>query len=180
MSTSLDDPDKQLETAYIWGDLDPLKSPEIQVLWGYSRLNPLEKDYTFKIKILITEGGVVRKLSVLQTVPHTEFLNTTHATPGEVIGATLQEMAQKLSPKLYEQDPRRGLPLSLGEEFPRSPLFDRIGLNPRDHAVRMSSRGRDTFNVCPFCEDVNTPQSIWCGGNVGWSHTKCAPWITPR
>jgi hypothetical protein len=93
--------------------------------------------------------------------------------------------------------------------WPRMPLCDRVTLkhgafsaflNPfrflnelqryLQHAETAGhDRGSSHIPIpCPFCGNADlvrdhshTPRSVvWAGGNVGWAHSRCAPWLEPR
>lgn len=105
-------------------------------------------------------------------------------------------IARKMSFMLFENDPRIGLPLDDG--FPNSPLFDPpyIQAPIRNYLMKggdgIWKKKPETIEVtrnlttCPFCDEAIHPYGgsrrlgIWCGGNVGFAHEDCAPWVTPR
>lgn len=112
------------------------------------------------------------------------------------IWATYHGIARKMSFRLFEKDPRIGLPLAEG--FPNCPLFDPPYIRAPIRNYLM--KGGDgiwkkqpetvavlkTLTTCPFCETPMHPfegsrrLGLWCGGNVGFAHEECAKWVTPR
>jgi hypothetical protein len=104
----------------------------------------------------------------------------------------IHEMARKLSYQLFEHDPRIGM--RFHEDFPNSPLFDPpyVTTTFKEWNQQVRRRGykddmTEALAKCPFCNRYFTevelfsvyPPVVWCGGNVGFSHTHCAPWVTP-
>jgi len=119
---------------------------------------------------------------------------------------SLEEMAHKCAPSFYEIDPRIGMfHIDDPKPIPECPLFDPI--NPiarasttyRVYQKEWSNSGSRMMGQpsslslafpCVFCSisvlDA-TPSSlfrvatenrvVWGGGNIGWVHRKCAPWI---
>ena len=81
-----------------------------------------------------------------------------------VCGAVIRDIWRKLSPYLYEIDPRIGFTLLPGmSDFPRSFLFD-------------PDAGNNLYpGRCVFCTDPFTRSNIpmWGGGNVMWVHKSC-------
>lgn len=116
----------------------------------------------------------------------------------------LQRLASRLAPKLFELDPRIGVSFwdcvfSKGDmklAFPLSPIFDPPPPAPIPTTPILHMRGiaegstlgdRHRPDVrCPFCQLRITnllerdEVAWWGGGNLGWVHAKCAPWITQR
>jgi hypothetical protein len=114
-----------------------------------------------------------------------------------IILMAFEELARRFAPHLYEIDPRIGFTLNM-ESFPSSPLFD-----PQDRkqnptfCLKMlkqitklhespwmdSSIDRVSHpeTACVFCKNYvlqdSPDQIVWGGGNVGWVHCGCAPWI---
>ena len=106
----------------------------------------------------------------------------------EIWGA-YHTLARKLSFRLFEHDPRRGL--SPTSSFPDCPLFDppyvtlpyTNYLSPGllGHTTKEFREAQRILTTCPFCEQSTKGRdSVWCGGNVGFAHTHCAPWEPPR
>ena len=96
-----------------------------------------------------------------------------------VITQTLTKMALRLAPQLFEKDPRIGISIMKGEKFPRAPLFDRpIPQDPRTEAANFLRNG--ISRPCPFCSKILDNNVLWCGGNVGYAHGECAPWVKPN
>lgn len=144
--------------------------------------------------------GISVEASGIPPVTGKEVLNLKRVAQGDAertVWSAYHSIARKLSFKLFEYDPRIGLPLS--EEFPNCPLFDPPYLI---HPIRnhLREKGGDaewkrkpevqavkkTLTTCPFCEMPIWPYGgsrrtgVWCGGNVGFAHEDCAPWVTPR
>jgi hypothetical protein len=113
--------------------------------------------------------------------------------------SVFSDLARRFAPTFYEIDPRIGLSME-GAKFPMSPLFDPSGGSQRptfcfDIYKKISDwSGGDTSQrfrypenlpgcECVFCRESvvahEFPEDvIWGGGNVGWVHSDCAPWIT--
>lgn len=118
---------------------------------------------------------------------------------------TLKEMAQKCAPSLYEIDPRIGMfHIDGPKPIPECPLFDSIKpierastayqVYQREWSNSSSGMRQPVLHKvafpCVFCSisvlDTN-PSSlfrvatenrvVWGGGNIGWVHRQCAPWI---
>lgn len=166
----------------VWGSLDPsrpgLNGPRAEVTWGVIQVL-MKTDWNVSLRVVV--GGVEKQLRERCEVPAGE------AAPPYVFG-TLEAMAGKLAPHLFEFDPRIGMPLD--DQFPECPLFDpglmRAGIK---RALRHLRRGDDpvdeeteklaeSLGVCPLCGGASLVQeSVWGGGNLGFVHPECAPWI---
>lgn len=112
---------------------------------------------------------------------------------------SLVSMACNIAPSLFEVDPRIGR--GLDESFPRSPLLDPPGdlhLKLPLLAKKMKSEpqhlpeARSRF-FCPLCsrplfphdahdflKEMKEVSVIWGGGNLGWVHACCAPWVSEK
>jgi hypothetical protein len=95
---------------------------------------------------------------------------------------------------------------SMKYKWPRMPLCDVSGGSPRHLNPHLFVAASEVYLqanalprgvprlvpnekfACPFCGANNlvecqaeSPQSVvWAGGNLGWVHSDCAPWLTPR
>lgn len=167
----------------VWGSLDPsrpgLNGPRADVAWEATMV--LLKTHEWNVSLRVAVGGVKKQLRERCEVP----------AGGEAepfVFGTLEAMAGKLAPHLFEYDPRIGMPLS--EQFPECPLFDpslmRAGVK---RALRHLQRGdaqvpretlelADSIGKCPLCGSASVVlESVWGGGNLGFVHAECAPWI---
>lgn len=163
-----------LETKVIWGDLQPENHRNVQVAWTFRQKSPIDKDYIFGITVEV--AGQAASIKARKIVPEAEIVGATEKLPGFVRN-TLITLARQVSPRLYETDPRKGLSVDLGKDFPQCPLFDRPDYDPRDIAMRFKKNKMWEPFRCPFCTTLMSGTAIWCGGNVSWAHPDCAPWI---
>lgn len=184
-------------SALLWGDLDPTKFPRVKVIVGASRqpLGGLELELQVNIRN-----------SDLQIIDRIE--NKFSVSPKQCIqwgGVELLhaffDMSRRIAPRMYEYDPRIGRPLE--SPFPAFPLADPLDLGitgDLDECIRAAITKTQVYSSleieqdhspvgglakCPFCQRVNFTRpgnkpSIWCGGNVGFAHQECAPWVKPN
>lgn len=149
--------------------------------------------------------------AVAMQIEGTQF-GTLHITDAEKVAFEgIKHMAYKLSPSLYEFDPRIGMNLAeeldwLPTRFPSCPLFDppspirrpttgfqyyrQVSKWCQDNRLPRTSHpgGTPLDEGCVFCREsvIAHPfpeEIIWGGGNIGWVHRYCAPWVdgeTPR
>jgi hypothetical protein len=111
-----------------------------------------------------------------------------------------ESIAQKLAPSLFEIDPRIGKTILF--PFDRCPLFDPgensrtpffghsffqkiFGWAKENHLPVSSYPGEIPITPCPFCGrgviGDSSPRDIyWGGGNIGWIHGECGPWLFRR
>jgi len=187
------DPDPDLIRGVVLGDLEPADILPLRVDVVALPV-PLSTDYLFGLSVIKADGGTV-KIKERMAV---KVLTESNQDPDTVIWQTYHTMARKLSYQLFEVDPRIGLPLTSNSmvPFPNSPLFDPpyitatyakylcltkdTRLSPEEVQVSIS------LTRCPFCETPIYPfggsrkPGVWCGGNVGFAHEDCAPWVLPR
>ncbi len=186
------DPDPDIIRGVVLGDLDPADIPlKVDVLWQHL---PFASDVVLGLTVTKTDGGTVRAKEALPM----KLLTASNLDPNEVVWQTYHRIARKMSFQLFEVDPRIGLPLTSNSmvRFPNSPLFDppyidstyvRYLCSTQDvrlSAVELQVSG--SLKRCPFCESAIYPfggsrkPGVWCGGNVGFAHEECAPWVTAR
>jgi hypothetical protein len=191
---ALRDPDFEVVEALVFGDLDPRECPlKVAFLWD---AKPFSSDMMVGIKVTKTDGG---ELKVKDVVPLKLLLDNSNGSQ-EAIWDIYLALARKLSFQLFELDPRIGLPLTTNSmvPFPNSPLFDppyitttyvRYLCDAYDRDERLKPEEAQVsrqLKQCPFCERSIRPfgksrePGVWCGGNVGFAHEECAPWVTPR
>lgn len=129
-----------------------------------------------------------------------------HLSEVEAIRAIGVEVAQIVrslqTPRVLENDPRIGVLYSRHGTWLGMPLCDRTGLDPTSitlnpsrliHAVKTFNGGYTPVNQvpCPLCTGAryadlveraaHSPESVvWAGGNLGWAHRECTPWLIPR
>jgi hypothetical protein len=166
-------------------------------------------DYQHLIKVLLGykydtfQQEVVASLMVKVDSDRQEFicreaLSLRHIEDADMereVWRVYHGMARKMSFRLFEFDPRIGLPMN--DSFPDCPLFDPpyivgpyshyLALKPIPGQVTPKTREvTKTLTTCPFCLGRSLPfggslnPAVWCGGNVGFAHEACAPWVTPR
>jgi len=124
-----------------------------------------------------------------------KFVSQSKDDSAREIAQVIENLAYQISPYLYEVDPRIGR--DIGENpFPESPLFDptlEIRRPAHNASVYWKARaedpspGPDAYEAqdsdrCAFCSEsviwAPSPEEIlWGGGNLGWVHQICAPWI---
>lgn len=164
--------------------------------YSHIKVEPLYEPQPFR-----NEAVVGLKVSIEPEVNWTirESVNLKKIASDDVersIWATYHGIARKMSLRLFEHDPRIGLPLAEG--FPNCPLFDPpyLWAPIRTYLMKGGDKKwkeqpdtvdiKKTLTTCPFCQDSIHPFNgsrrlgLWCGGNVGFAHGECAPWVTPR
>lgn len=123
-----------------------------------------------------------------------------HTNPEAVVLGVFESLARRFAPNFYEIDPRIGYTMQ-DSTFPVSPLFDpelqtaqhpSIAFNAYQRVTTwckgdLNSRFRypglrNSQTDCVFCHQNvlahEIPKEIvWGGGNIGWVHDDCAPWI---
>jgi len=181
--------DLTLAVSVILGDLEITDYPHMTVRAEYE--NP-----PFQAAVII--GLFVKAdghdpVSLRESIPARAF---TGHDPFRLVIQTYGNLARKMSRSLFEIDPRIGLPLTV--LFPDCPLFDPPYIeqpykNYLSKTGSLSVKEQDVRRIlrtCPFCQGimfcVGLPNSgstveggVWCGGNVGFAHPSCAPWVTP-
>jgi hypothetical protein len=173
----------------VLGDLQATDCPSVTITVHHEPL-PLNDEVVLGLSVKSSSGTVTGKeVLSLKRVAREDAERT--------VWSAYHSIARKLSFKLFEQDPRIGLPLNDG--FPNCPLFDPPYLI---HPIRnhLREKGGDanwkqkpevqevkkTLTTCPFCEMPIWPYGgsrrpgVWCGGNVGFAHEECASWVKPR
>lgn len=186
------DANRDLILSIILGDLNPdgLKERGVGINVQY-RYDTFTEEVVLGIQVTVER---VQKNFNVREVIQRMALAQSNMDPEQLIWRTYHALARKMSRTLFEFDPRIGLPLN--DRFPDCPLFDppNVGLpyakylNMTDPERALSSM-RETFislTTCPFCQgrihpyDGSHKKGVWCGGNVGFAHEACAPWVTPR
>ena len=173
----------------IFGDVRASDHPQIKVTIYHEPI-------PFKDEVLVGVGVevpdlrpvVVREVLNLKRIPAEDLERT--------VWSAYHSIARKMSFRLFEKDPRIGLGLS--DRFPNCPLFDPPYI--RAPIRTYLKKGGDgiwkrepetvevlrTLTTCHICETSIHPYEgsrrlgVWCGGNVGFAHEDCAPWVTPR
>jgi len=187
------DANRELILSIILGDVNPdgLKELGVGVLLQY-QYDTFTEGVVLGIQVTVDRA---RKNFNAREVIHRMDLTQTNMDPEQLIWRTYHELARKMSRTLFEYDPRIGLPLN--DRFPDCPLFDPPYINlPYQNYLGGKSKlqGNKVFDetfttltTCPFCQgrlsrDPTTGiyLGVWCGGNVGFAHDSCAPWVTPR
>lgn len=189
----LRDADPDLIRGIVLGDLEPadILPLRVDVIW---EAKPFTPDIVLGLTVVKGDGSTVKLKELLSQ----KLLTGSNLDPDTVVWRSYHAMARKLSFQLFEADPRIGLPLTSNSmvPFPNSPLFDPpyitttyakylcltkdTRLSPAETQVSLS------LTRCPFCESAIYPfggarrPGVWCGGNVGFAHEECAPWVKPR
>lgn len=184
--------DAEIIRGLVLGDLEDKVIP-LKVL-VMCEAKPFTSSYILGLQVTKPDGVEVR---VKDSLPVKSF--TVGSSPEQVLWQAFVSMARKMSFQLFEVDPRIGLPLTSNSmvPFPSSPLFDPPYITapyPRylvpvyDRDERLSTEEAQTarhLKHCPFCRTAIYPfygarkPGVWCGGNVGFAHEECAPWVTP-
>lgn len=174
----------------VFGDLRAADYPDIFVAVHHDPV-PFTEEVTVGLSVSAKGGAPITAK---------EVLNLKRIAQGDLertVWSAFHGLARKMSFKLFEHDPRIGLPLAEG--FPNCPLFDPpyIQAPIRNYLMEKGGDGiwkkkpetievKKTLTTCPFCENPIHPYGnsrrlgVWCGGNVGFAHEECAPWVTPR
>lgn len=159
------------------------------------------------IEIVLTLRGERSPIRVKRIISLHSLMTLSEATAISVIGDDVSKMIDTLRvPRVLERDPRIGMAFSnydpmtaIKYKWPRMPLCDVPAGNPRHlnpHPLIAASEAYLQANnlvphekfACPFCGANNLvecqaerPRSVvWAGGNLGWVHSDCAEWLTPR
>lgn len=171
----------------VFGDLNAEDYPWLEVT-----TSPEDIPFSPHIKIHL---DVTDKRPNGQRYTATETISTFHINKSEperleFLMRVIERMARTLSVRLFEIDPRIGLPLY--PDFPSCPLFDPpyvtepykdIFHNPNPNS---NHPAKQALLRCAFCQRqlffVSTYRNehrpaVWCGGNVGFAHNECAPWV---
>lgn len=174
----------------VFGDLVYQDHPTIVVTILHEPV-PFKEEVMLGLSVSV-EGStprVVKEILNLKRISGSDIENS--------VWRKYHEIARKMSYHLFEKDPRIGLALKGG--FPNCPLFDPpyIRAPIRNYLEEKGGDGiwkkspetievKKTLTTCPFCETPIHPYGgsrrlgLWCGGNVGFAHEGCAPWVTPR
>lgn len=189
----LRDADPDIIRGIVLGDLEPADILPMRVDVVFEA-KPFTSDIVLGLTVVKGDGSTVKLKELLSL----KLLTASNLDPDTVVWRSYHAMARKLSFQLFEADPRIGLPLTSNSmvPFPNSPLFDPpyitatyakylcltkdTRLSPAETQVSLS------LTRCPFCESAIYPfggarrPGVWCGGNVGFAHEECAPWVKPR
>jgi hypothetical protein len=192
---------RDLLLSIILGDIDPASlegtGVNVEVL---SQSDPFAGEIVLGIRVVVSRIG---KDFTLREVTSTKNIAMMNMDTEQFIWRSYHAIARKMARTLFEFDPRIGLPLN--KFFPDCPLFDpsyivvpyqnylgdgvKPTLKPGITATTNIIDYRETFNTlttCHFCMDRIAPYGggvlpgVWCGGNVGFAHDNCAPWVEPR
>ena len=160
------------------------------------------------IDIVLFLRGEATPLRVKRLIPIKSLMTLNEAAALYAIGDDVSKMVDMLRvPRVLERDPRIGMTLAdprYATNWPRIPLCDLSAETPRQlnpHSFVIASEAylqalstyprkvvpHERF-ACAFCGVGNlvecraeSPQSVvWAGGNLGWVHSDCAPWLAPR
>lgn len=180
--------DPELIVGIVLGDLSATDYPSLAVV-------PLYEPHPFKDEMVL---GLTVSIGPVQGQTVREVLSLKRVAPEDVellVWRTYHSIARKMAFKLFEQDPRIGI--SLSENFPDCPLFDPPYIQaPIRNYLMKGGDGiwkkkpetlevKDTLTTCPLCNrhihpfDGSRELGVWCGGNLGFAHENCAPWVTP-
>lgn len=183
------DIDPDFITSIVMGDVTPTDCPQV-------RVTVLHEAVPFKDEVVL---GLCVSVGPVQNLTVREVLSLKRVAFEDVertVWRVYFDLARKMAFKLFEHDPRIGLPLS--ENFPDCPLFDPPYL-AAPYRNYLKERGGDaqwkrkpetlevkrTLTVCPRCDEHMHPYEgsrkpgVWCGGNLGFAHEECVPWVTP-
>lgn len=163
-------PSLSVGVRHLWGDLNPEDTPDIQTVWRYE-FRPGQSTHLYTLSV---DGDNLESPLV------TRVFSQKAAWDSGGFRTVMLSLAKSVAPRLYEHDPRTGLGITLGGAFPVSPLFDRPDYNVGLNAQLFTEKDHYEGERCPFCSLLNDDASLWAGGNVGWAHTSCTPWIAPR
>jgi hypothetical protein len=184
------DIDPEFIVSIVLGDLNAPDYPDLSV-------TVLRETHPFKDEMVL---GLSVSLGPVQNHAIREVLHLKRVPPEDLertVWQTYYNVARKMAFKLFEIDPRIGLPLS--ENFPNCPLFDPPYL-AAPYRNYLKERGGDavwkrkpetievkkTLTTCPRCDEPIHPYEgsrkpgVWCGGNLGFAHEECVPWVAPR
>jgi hypothetical protein len=181
--------DPDLIVSIVLGDLSPENCPGVKII---VRHQPVPFKDEVAVGLTVEAGGdpiTAQDVLSLKRVAVEDVERT--------VWSAYHGVARKMSRWLYEKDPRIGL--SLAEGFPNCPLFDPpyLAAPIRNYLQQKGGDGiwkkqpetvnvREILTTCPFCKGSIYPYNgsrrlgVWCGGNLGFVHEDCAPWVTPR
>ena len=164
-----------------WGDLassaapwvvgtirtDPLSTEAGSVLDLTCRIRPHERDiFGFRLKIEDDLSVVAR-----ESIDDREL--TDPKTISAVIHRHIQTLVKKISPKLFEFDPRIGTTVGPDQVdlLPPCPLFDPTFM----YVPRWFAPSPHPSKPCPLCQKRFDQGGVpmWGGGNVQWVHLGC-------
>lgn len=184
------DIDPEFITSIVLGDVTPQNHPHLSVTVIHEP-HPFTQQTVLGLTVSIgpVQGHTIREVFSTKKVPQEDLERE--------IWRSYYEIARKMAYKLFEEDPRIGL--SLSEHFPDCPLFDPpyLAAPYRNYLREKGGDGiwkkkpetlevKRTLTTCPRCEEPMHPfggsrkPGVWCGGNLGFLHEECAPWVTPR
>ena len=174
----------------VFGDLRAADYDHITVIVHHEPI-PFKDEVLMGLTVTVPDTApvVVKEVLNLKRIAQEDLERT--------VWATYNGIARKMSFRLFEKDPRIGLPLAEG--FPNCPLFDPpyIQAPIRNYLKEKGGDGiwkkkpetvevKKTLTTCHFCDSPIHPYGgsrrlgVWCGGNAGFAHEDCAPWVTPR
>lgn len=183
-------PDLDLVVSIVLGDVNATDIPQILITPLYESVG-FQPHKTLGLTVTIKDGTVLGPgLAIDKVLTIRDVLVTKNIAPEDLetqVWRVYHVIARKMSFQLFEDDPRIGLPLDSG--FPDCPLFDPpyIKLPYAEYfSPRIASQPDlvevyNTLTTCPFCSrSLIGRTTVWCGGNVGFAHQACAPWVTPK
>jgi hypothetical protein len=169
----------------VLGDLDPdiLESKGLTLTLQNWR-EPFGNSFSLGLELVVNNQALEppKKFCIREAVLLHDMENF-HLGGEQFIWKTYHSIARKISRKLFEVDPRIGMPLT--KKFPDCPLFDPPYIEtPYEHYLtgKGPSGVFTTLTTCHFCMQRIYPYGdgvlpgLWCGGNVGFAHEDCAPW----
>lgn len=183
------DANRELILSIILGDVNPdgLKELGVRIVPQY-QYDTFAEGVVLGIQVAVDRA---HKNFNIREVIHRMDLTQTNMDPEQLIWRTYHALARKMSRTLFEFDPRIGLPLN--DRFPDCPLFDPPYITHPYQTYLGLQRNKvfdetfTTLTTCPFCQGrlfgvpvTGVNPGVWCGGNVGFAHEACAPWVTPR
>ncbi len=179
----------------LWGDLDQFQIPWVKLVVTVQKFNLMKPETTISIKAEIEPdfihpevGG--SKISARKTVSFEGVAGTDFQ---DLFFSHVLEMMSHIAPRMYEMDPRIGMPLVLPNDmptfvlskskFPGCLIFD----PPRDNLSKEAElfAAKRWTPICALCgnnrrfERLEDCDFYWGGGNIKWVHGVCAPWIEP-
>jgi len=193
----------------VLGDLTFRAIPWVEVTYSFER-EGITNNHSLTLRVRIRPEflppGLTWKKEPLwvakEIINGHKFASPSMNDSEEVVFQSFKKLAEKLAPSFYEIDPRIGLSFA-GETFPNSPLFDpplnirrpSTGFHHYRKTVDWAEKHRlpltsapasaPTVDNCALCQEsvIQSPDPetiVWGGGNVGWVHLECAPWIEDR
>jgi len=189
------------EIAYITasGSLDLRQHPWLQISL-FSLSNPSAQALDLSLRIRMSPhthrvGTAEVHLSPVEWGTQTSLswrvlhLARTVQEPAALVREHIKGMLQKVSPRVYEHDPRIGFFPTTGQEqpIPHCMLFDPRSLfPPPDPSIMQDSFPIEPWNKgappplwaygrCRFCGEPFNPYNhpMWGGGNLLWVHQPC-------